>query len=119
MIGKGDTFTEYVIVTEDDNTAKMSSEFVSCTLAPNVHVQYTEGVSLIDLAGVEDSRNYVGTIGVSYFLKTIYEKVREAKFIIVLDENELKNPNSTNIQSTFSAFFDMVNVEAMPDAMRK
>lgn len=56
--------------------APMSDEFVSKTLAPNVHVEFMDKSSLIDLAGVQDNRNYIGTIGVSYFLKAIFERVR-------------------------------------------
>ena len=39
------------------------------------------------MAGYEDKRNYVGVIGVSYFLKEVFERVSQAKFIIVLSEN--------------------------------
>lgn len=40
------------------------------------------------MAGYEDTRNYVGVIGVSYFLKALFEKVRKVKFVIVFDENK-------------------------------
>ena len=46
------------------------------TLAPNVHAAFTEDVSLFDMAGFDDSRDYVGKVGVSYFLNAVFEKVR-------------------------------------------
>jgi hypothetical protein len=55
------------------------------TLVPNIHVDFKEGVSLIDMAGYEDNRDYVGVVGISYFLKAVFERVRSVKFIIVLD----------------------------------
>ena len=38
------------------------------------------------MAGFMDKRNYVGVYGVSYFLKSVFEKVNQAKFVIVIDE---------------------------------
>ena len=43
------------------------------------------------MAGFDDSRNYVGALGVSYFLKTVFEEVKEAKFILVFDEHALED----------------------------
>ena len=37
------------------------------------------------MAGYEDTRDYIGVIGVSYFLKALFEQVREVKFVIVMD----------------------------------
>jgi len=42
------------------------------------------------MAGYEDTRNFIGVIGVSYFLKTLFEQVREVKFVIVFDENKFQ-----------------------------
>ena len=42
------------------------------TLAPNVHVQFENDVSLIDAAGWQDTRDYIAVFGVSYFLKTLF-----------------------------------------------
>ena len=38
------------------------------------------------MAGYSCTRNYVGVIGVSYFLHALFEKVRKVKFVIVFDE---------------------------------
>jgi hypothetical protein len=60
---------------------------VSCTLEPNI-VDFTmlgEGISLVDMAGYGDTRDYVGTLGVSYSLKAVLEEVEEVRFIIVIE----------------------------------
>jgi len=36
------------------------------------------------MAGFLDSRNYVGVMGVSYFLKSVFEHANLAKFVIVV-----------------------------------
>lgn len=90
LIGKGKgKNTEYVSMVEDSTAAKIGSSYLSVTLSPNVHVDLSEEESLLDMAGLEDSRNYVGTIGVSYFLKAVFAKIRQLKFIIVIDEHSL------------------------------
>ena len=87
MVGKGGRNSYYVnVVSEDPTIAKLGENFASVTLAPNVFVEFTEKTSLIDMAGYEDSRDYIGVIGVSYFLKTLFEKVRKVKFVIVFSE---------------------------------
>ena len=41
------------------------------------------------MAGYKDKgRTYVGAFGVSYILKTVFEKVNNAKFVLVLSENK-------------------------------
>jgi len=91
-------------VDNDRDSAKVGNTFSSVTLAPNLFVNFVppkikseegaggkgvevEGVSLLDMAGYEDKRNYVGVIGVSYFLKEVFERVRRAKFVIVVTES--------------------------------
>jgi hypothetical protein len=77
MRGKGNLMSYYINSVDNDETAaKVGNSYSSVTLAPNVHIDYEEGISLIDMAGYEDNRNYVGVIGVSYFLKALFEQVR-------------------------------------------
>lgn len=38
------------------------------------------------MAGYKDKRDYIGVIGVSYFLKAVFEKVQGVKFLIVISE---------------------------------
>ncbi len=64
----------------------VGNTYYSVTLAPNVYVNFETDVSIIDMAGYEDNRNYVGVIGVSYFLKEVFERVRKVKFVIVITE---------------------------------
>lgn len=73
---------------QEEGVAELGSSFTSVTLAPNVFPNYdnTKETTLIDMAGYGDSRNYVGVIGVSYFLRAVFSKVRKAKFVIVFNE---------------------------------
>jgi hypothetical protein len=66
----------------DKNSAKVSHSFTSCTLVPNITKM--QGFDLIDAAGYEDRRNYIGAVGVAYSLKALTEKVKQLKFIIVV-----------------------------------
>lgn len=52
------------------NAADVTKGFVSCTLVPNI-ISFGIDVSLVDMAGYGDSRDYVGTLGVSYSLKAV------------------------------------------------
>jgi hypothetical protein len=54
----------------------MSSSYKSETLAPNAKHNFTEDVTLLDMAGFGDTRDYIGIIGVSYFLKKVTQKVK-------------------------------------------
>lgn len=58
----------------DKNSAKVSHSVTSCTLVPNIAKM--QGFDLIDAAGYEDRRNYIGAVGVAYALKAITEKVK-------------------------------------------
>ena len=70
-----------------------------------------ELVSLIDAAGYNDSRNFVGVLGVSYFLNAIFKRVRRVKFIIVLDELRLLEPSGKSVAETFDGFLNMFNMD--------
>ncbi len=72
MIGKGNYNTYYTSQNENDvEIAPIGNTYNSKTLAPNIYRDYSNGISLIDMAGYQDNRNYVGVIGVSYFLKAV------------------------------------------------
>ena len=47
----------------------MVGGFTSCTIVPNI--LNCKDYNIIDVAGYEDKRNYVGTICVAYSLKAI------------------------------------------------
>jgi tRNA U34 5-carboxymethylaminomethyl modifying GTPase MnmE/TrmE len=115
MIGQGKkaTNTKYVVEHENNAAAKVAATFVSVTLTPNVSNDFNDVVSLIDMAGYEDTRDYVGTIGVSYFLKAVFEKVREVKFLMVFDEHRLKEETGKGIIDTFKGFINMFNFAEM------
>lgn len=48
------------------------------------------------MAGFGDTRNYIGVMGVSYFLKSVFEHIEEVKFIIVFPEDFLSEVNALN-----------------------
>lgn len=97
----------------DSSAAEVAQSYVSVTLAPNVHVHFDGDISLIDTAGFEDSRDYIGTIGVSCFLKILFETVREVKFVIVMDETMLEEETGTSIVKTFNGFINMFKFDKM------
>ena len=76
-------------------------------------VEFYDKTSLIDMAGYEDSRDYVGVIGVSYFLKTLFEKVRKVKFVIVFSEQRFTEETGQGIIQTFNGFFNMFKFHLM------
>lgn len=85
-MGDDDIEAHYVnVVTNDTAIAQLGDTFTSVTLAPNI-VEYDRAnkISIIDMAGYEDKRNYIGVLGVSYFLKAVFEKVKKVKFLIVI-----------------------------------
>lgn len=49
------------------------------------------------MAGFSDTRDYVAVIGVSYFLKALFEKVREVKFVIVFEEDKFTQSNGSGL----------------------
>jgi len=63
------------------------------------------------MAGFLDKRNYIGVYGVSYFLKSVFEKVNEVKFIIVIDEENLTLSSGEGVIKTFKGFLNMFNLK--------
>lgn len=59
------------------------------------------------MAGYFDKRNYIGVLGVSYFLKAVFEQVSRVKFIIVFDEGKLIEGSGDGIIKTFRGFINM------------
>ena len=85
MIGQGVGMnTSYQLLTEDEDAARMSTRYKSETLDPNIRQFFSKDESLIDMAGFNDTRDYIGTIGVSYFLYQVFSKVKKARFILVI-----------------------------------
>jgi len=74
----------------------------SVTLAPNIYSKYKQGVSLVDMAGFKDSRDYVSVIGVSYFLNSIFSKARKVKFLIVISEGDFGQSTGQDLIKVFS-----------------
>jgi hypothetical protein len=121
MIGvKGNTGLSYVIDEEDSNFATVAGGYKSVTLPPNVYMSFKPGVSLVDMPGFKDSRDYIGVIGVSYFLKSIFERARKAKFLIIVTQTQLMEETGDSIRKIFNGFLDMFNIKSMtPDHLRQ
>jgi hypothetical protein len=87
MVGKGDEASAYYeTVVTDLSTAELGNTFTSVTLCPNVvELDRDEKITVMDMAGYRDKRDYIGVLGVSYFLKAVFERVRRVKFLIVID----------------------------------
>ena len=87
MVGKGDAVSAYYeTVVTDLTTAELGNTFTSVTLCPNVvELDHDEKITVMDMAGYRDKRDYIGVLGVSYFLKAVFERVKRVKFLIVID----------------------------------
>ena len=90
----------------------MTGGFTSCTLVPNI-IDF-ENYHLLDTAGYEDKRNYIGTIGVAYALKAIFEVIKEVKFVIVLPETAIYS-NLNELFSTFHNFISMFKIDKISE----
>jgi hypothetical protein len=108
------------VVSNDKEAAELGDTFTSVTLCPNV-VEFNKQrrVEIIDMAGYRDKRDYVGVLGVSYFLKAVFERVTRAKFLIVLSEDKLMENSGEGIISTFSGFISMFNFHLMTEDLRR
>jgi hypothetical protein len=91
---------------------------VSKTLDPNTYINFTEDTSIIDMAGFLDSRNHVGVIGVSYFLKAIFDQVREVKFLLVFSEDYFRDGTGKGITDTFNGFIDMFHYDKLSPQLK-
>ena len=66
----------------------MGNSFASVTLAPNICKDFVPNVSLVDMGGYEDTRDYIGVMGESYFREALFQRARKVKFVIVFDEKK-------------------------------
>lgn len=71
------------------------------------------------MAGYKDKRDYIGVLGVSYFLKAVFEKVKKVKFIIVLGEDILAEKSGDGIISTFTGFLNMFHIQNMTEQIKQ
>ena len=65
------------------------------------------------MAGYGDTRDYVGVIGVSYFIKALFERVRKVKFIVVISEKKFTDETGAGIIKTFEGFFNMFKLNLL------
>ena len=75
-----------------DEGAEIGQGFKSSTLVPNVvEIKTKDGkkYSLLDMAGYQDSRDYIGIITVAYMLKAVLDKIQKLKFIVVLNASTI------------------------------
>ena len=95
--------------TNEGSYATMTGGMTSCTLVRNIFD--FKDYHIVDTAGYEDQRNYIGTIGVAYALKAIFEVIKEVKFVIVLPETAIYSIEDKNLTSTFSHFLSMFKMD--------
>ena len=96
----------------DPSAGALGSEYTSVTLIPN-SAELDSETSLVDMAGFGDSRNYIGVMGVSYFLKSVFEKGKEFKFLIVFSEHAFFDPTGASIIKTFQGFLNMWKIQLL------
>jgi hypothetical protein len=63
------------------------------------------------MAGYLDKRDYIGVLGVSYFLKAVFQKIKKIKFIIVINEPELLTANAGAMIDTLRCFTEMFKIK--------
>ena len=66
----------------------MGNSYIPISLVPNICKDFLPNVSLVDMAGYEDTRDYIGVMGESYFRKALFQRARKVKFVIVFDEKK-------------------------------
>ena len=62
------------------------------------------------MAGYQDKRNHVGVLGVSYFLKAVFQNIKKVKFIIVISEISLFDAAGDGIINTLKGFTNMFKI---------
>lgn len=97
-----------MVVEGNSEKAALGSTLTSVTLAPNIY-HLDDDTTLIDMAGYEDRRNYIGAMGVSYFLNAVFEQAENVKFVLVFDELKFIDPSGDGIIKTFNGFVNMFN----------
>jgi hypothetical protein len=58
-------------------------------------------------------------VGVSYFLKEIFARVKKVKFIVVITETGLHDPQGKVIAETFGEFINMFHIDKMTPEMKE
>lgn len=71
------------------------------------------------MAGYKDKRDYIGVLGVSYFLKAVFEKIKKVKFIVVLGEDILIQTSGDGFISTFMGFLNMFHLQDMTPQIKQ
>lgn len=95
------------------DTAEVKSGFKSCTMVPNI-VELDKETSLVDMAGFGETRDYVGTLAISYSLKAIFEAVEEIKFVVVISESYLKDGDGVKLCNALNHFLQLFYFNALP-----
>jgi hypothetical protein len=120
MIGVGDEIEAHYVnlIGADKSVAELGNDFTSVTLIPNI-ADLSKETSLVDMAGYFDSRNYIGVMGVSYFLKSVFEQVDRVKFLIVFNEHNFFESTGSGITKTFLGFLNMFRFDLFTPELKE
>lgn len=66
---------------------------------------------LLDMTGFLDNLNYVAVMRVPYFIKSVFEKMKRAKFIIVTSYHFFQEDKGTIIINTFQGLFQLFHID--------
>jgi len=94
-----------------ENGAKAKGGLKSVTVIPNSHHPEEADYSLMDTAGYNDNRNHSEVIGVSYMLKGILDKVRQCKFVLVLQSSIIQDLDK--VYDSIRGFLNMFKLDMM------
>jgi hypothetical protein len=69
--------------------------------------------TLLDMPGYNKANKYNEVIGAAYFLKTVFEKAEEFKFLIVIGEEAFFDTTGKSLVQTFQGFLGMFSLAAL------
>ena len=101
-----------IIYVNQSDGAEVSPTALSQTLTPNI-INLKSEISLVDCAGFNDKRGYVGVICVSAMLKALIENIQEVKFIVVVNSSALIDFNVDKLIIPFDAFLNIFSFNSL------
>jgi hypothetical protein len=94
----------------------MSSSYEAVTLIPNIrHINvWDEIISLCDIAGLNnENRSYIGTLGVSYMLERVLQRIEEVKIILAVSHKQLGLDQMSRILQPFLNFAKILQLQRL------
>lgn len=81
-------------------------------MKPNIY-HVDDKTTRIDFAGFGDTRDFIGVMGVSYFLKGAFRHIKNVRIVIVEEENSLYEATGISLKETFKHFANLFNMKVI------